>query len=257
MFRLEALLSLVVLAMTGTFAGPAAAPATVAHAAAALKSVKEVGAKAIRERLSTPVTLEKGIEGNTPLREALEFISDRYDTTIVVDAHAFKAENMDPIEDVHVHLPRMIGVKLHTILGLLLAQVDATYRIRPSHIEITTLKRTRPSSWTAEERGLAPMVDVEFEKCPLSEALQQLADSSGINVVLDGRAGDKAKTSVTATLNNVPIDTAVLILADMADLRPVAVDNVLYVTSKENAELLQDRQERLRKKVPAPRLEVK
>jgi hypothetical protein len=252
MFRAEALLSLVALGTTGTFAGPAAAPATVAPAAPMKKSNEAAAAKILRERLSRPVNLEKGIEANTSLREALEFIGDRYDTTIFVDAQAFKAENLDPIEEMHVHLPRMIGIRLSTILGLLLAQVGADYRVRSDHVEITTWKRTRPEFWTAAERSLAPTVAVEFEKCSLSEALRELADSSGINIVLDGRAGDRAKASVTATLNNVPIDTAVLILADMADLRAIALDNVLYVTSKENAELLQTRQEQQHKKDAAP-----
>jgi hypothetical protein len=56
--------------------------------------------------------------------------------------------------------------------------------------------------------------------------------------VIDARAREKATTRVTATLNNVPVDTAVLILADMADLRMIVLDNVLYVTTKENAEQL-------------------
>jgi hypothetical protein len=56
--------------------------------------------------------------------------------------------------------------------------------------------------------------------------------------VIDSRTEEKAKTRVTATFHSVPVDTAVLILADMADLRAVALDNVLYVTTKENAEQL-------------------
>src|SRR5262249_4576453 len=39
---------------------------------------------------------------------------------------------------------------------------------------------------------------------------------------------------------------AVRVLADMADLKPVALDGVLYVTSKPNAEVLQAEQEKLR-----------
>ena len=39
----------------------------------------------------------------------------------------------------------------------------------------------------------------------------------------------------TATLTNVPIDTAVRLLADMAGLQVIQVDNVLYVTTPENA----------------------
>jgi hypothetical protein len=47
--------------------------------------------------------------------------------------------------------------------------------------------------------------------------------------------GEKGKTAVTARLINVPLDRAVRLLADMADLKAVLLGNVLYVTSKENA----------------------
>ena len=57
-----------------------------------------------------------------------------------------------------------------------------------------------------------------------------------MNIVLDGRAGDKGRTPVTARLTDVPLDNAVKVLADMADLTPVVVGRVLYVTSKDNAE---------------------
>src|SRR5438128_10775704 len=87
MCRTEIFLSLAVLGMVCALAGPsAAAPAT---AAPVTKSTEVTAAKALRERLSKPVTLEKGIEANTPLREALQFISDRYDVTILVDTQAF------------------------------------------------------------------------------------------------------------------------------------------------------------------------
>jgi hypothetical protein len=69
----------------------------------------------------------------------------------------------------------------------------------------------------------------------LAEALQQLATTTGYSIVVDGRAADKGKTPVSATLTNVPVDTAVRVLADMADLKPVQVDNVFYVTTPENA----------------------
>src|SRR5439155_26824057 len=72
-----------------------------------------------------------------------------------------------------------------------------------------------------------------------------LADSTGINVILDARVAEKAgKTPVTATLNGIPLDTAVRLLADMADLKAVAIDNALYVTTKPNAETLQAEQEK-------------
>src|SRR5205807_2469688 len=83
------------------------------------------------------------------------------------------------------------------------------------------------------------------EKRPLGQALQELFHATGISVLVDNRVADKAdKTAVTATLHHVPLDTAVLLLANMADLKAVAIDNVLYVTTKANADALQVEQEK-------------
>src|SRR5262249_37776676 len=66
---------------------------------------------------------------------------------------------------------------------------------------------------------------------------------SGINVVIDCRVAESAaNTPVTATFTLVPLDTAVRFLADMADLGTVAADNVLYVTTKANAEAIRAEQ---------------
>jgi hypothetical protein len=75
-----------------------------------------------------------------------------------------------------------------------------------------------------------------LEQRPLEQALKTLATRTGFTVVLDVRAGEKGKTPVTAAFKNVPLDTAVRLLADMADLRSVLIDNTLYVTSPENAD---------------------
>ena len=79
----------------------------------------------------------------------------------------------------------------------------------------------------------------DFEEQPLKLALRSVSNKTGSNIVLDPRAGEKAQTAVTARLMNVPVDTAVRILADMADLQVVRLDNVLYVTTRENAARLQ------------------
>jgi hypothetical protein len=195
--------------------------------------------KGMRDKLANPVTLENGLADNTALRDALGFISgfisDRHDVTILVATQAFKAEGVDAVEDQPVKLPKMIGVKLGTVLRLLAEQVNGAYLIHPDFIEVVPVDCARPESWRGN-RHLAPTITAEFSQSPLADALQQLADSSGISIIVDGRAAEKTKTRVTATLSNVPIDTAVLILADMAELRPVALNNLLYVTTKENAE---------------------
>ena len=54
-----------------------------------------------------------------------------------------------------------------------------------------------------------------------------------------------------AQLNNVPTDTAVRLLANMAGLSVARLDNVLYVTTRENAAAAQADQERLNADMPA------
>jgi len=74
---------MLVLGMVCAFAGDS--PAAPEPGASAKQANQATGAKAMRDRLSKPVTLELGIQPNTPLREALEFISGRDDITILVD----------------------------------------------------------------------------------------------------------------------------------------------------------------------------
>jgi hypothetical protein len=100
-------------------------------------------------------------------------------------------------------------------------------------VEITTRKAASPSSWEQ-----APQVSFTFEKRELKEALHEIADATGVNIVLDARAVEKGKTLVNATVRDVGVDTAVQLLANMADLTIMPVENVLYVTTRANAKAL-------------------
>jgi tetratricopeptide (TPR) repeat protein len=98
--------------------------------------------KDLQNKLSKPITLDKGIDPNTQLKDALEFLSDRYDITILVDSAAFKADNQDDnVEEKPVRLPKMVGVSLGTVLRLLTAQVNGTFLIRRDYVEVTTGQR--------------------------------------------------------------------------------------------------------------------
>src|SRR5262249_39630067 len=92
----------------------------------------------IREKLSRPISLEKAIDKNTPLKDALEFLTDRYDVTILIDIPAFKQDGVDNVEELPVGLPKMSNVSLGTILRLLSGQINGTYLVRRDYIEITT-----------------------------------------------------------------------------------------------------------------------
>ena len=70
---------------------------------------------------------------------------------------------------------------------------------------------------------------------------------TGISIVLDQRTIDAhaQPLHVTALFNDVDVDTAVGVLANMVGLKVVALDRVLYVTKEENAnKLLAQQQQR-------------
>src|SRR5262249_27302350 len=72
-----------------------------------------------------------------------------------------------------------------------------------------------------------------FEKRPLDEALEELAELTGAPVVVDSRLGDKAKTPVTATFRNTTtLENAVRLLAEMADLQAELDDYAIVVVAK-------------------------
>ena len=106
-------------------------------------------------------------------------------------------------------------------------------------------KKTATPALGRKGSSLVPVVSAKFDKVPLAEALANLADESGTNVILASYAAKEGETKVTANLTGVPLDTAVVILADMADLKLVRLGNVYYVTSRKRARVLQkEEQER-------------
>jgi hypothetical protein len=205
----------------------------------------------LRKKLALPVTLEKGIADKTALGDALKQLSEKYHVPFLIDRPAFEALGVMMPEEQPVQLPRIESVPLSRVLNRLASQIrgdiyHGTYRIRGDHVEITsthTLWEQRLEG--LNERIMLPPVQAQFEKRALDEALEELCDWNGFNVVMDaGRAGDKAKATVTATFDNVPLDTAVRLLADMAGLKAVRLDNVFYVTTPANADAIQEEQDK-------------
>jgi hypothetical protein len=203
---------------------------------------KETPRRELRERLSRPIVLPQGIAPNTPLKDVLDFLQEKHGLPLVlINEDALRAIEIQKPDEQPVTLLPMKGVRLSTVLPLLLSQLKgagsvATYVVRGDHLEITSTKQMRPREWTGEMRDLlVPRVQLEFDGETLEEALREVSDSIGVNVVLDGREADKGKKPVKLTLNEVPADTALRLLADMAGLRPVVMDNVFYITSAKNA----------------------
>jgi hypothetical protein len=140
---------------------------------------------------------------------------------------------------------------LHHLLGYL--HVPAVYLIRDYTIEVTTAKAVRAELGISDDRPLLPLVWEDIENVTLAKALQQLAKGSGMSIVLDPRALPDDSLKIRAGFFNVPVDSAVRILANMADLQMVQVDNVLYVTTPKRAEQMQTQTKKTLELLPPPK----
>jgi hypothetical protein len=102
---------------------------------------------------------------------------------------------------------------------------------------------TREGLFISTEEGLTSKqlrqrVSVDCDGTAFAAAVKSLAADTGANVVLDPRLKDKANAAVTLKLDDVPLETAVRLMAEVADLSVVRMNNVLFVTTPERAEKL-------------------
>jgi hypothetical protein len=174
----------------------------------------------------------------TTLGEALTFIGNSYGVALDVNESAFRDDQVDDVLKKPVGtLPKMADASLDRVLRKLLARLPvpsgATYMVRADHVELTTRRAQLAEVWGRYNGPYLPLVHGDFDGQPLAEVLQALADQAGVSVVVDARAADKAKAAVSASFANLPLDTAVRVLADMAGLRSALNDNVIYVSTEE------------------------
>lgn len=192
----------------------------------------------VRVKLLERVSLPE-VKPETPLRDALLLFAARFDLHFLVDTEAFArdVQLLDP-ESNPVSLPEMKQVQLRTVLRLLLARSWGDFFVRPDGV-IQIVPRVSLVACQLKQR-----VDTKFDGMPLQGVLCELQVLSGFSIVLDvGRAGDKAKAPITADVSDTTVEASVLIVADLAGLKPVLIDNVYYVTTPDHAAKLQKEQD--------------
>jgi hypothetical protein len=203
----------------------------------------------LTDRLDRRIDFAGIDDPKTTLREALDQLARESGLTFDVNEAAFREEQFEDVLARTVDdrpVPKMKRVTAEHALRKILATIPvptgATFLVRREAVEITTGAALVREVWPKNYDGpRLPLVNVSFDKKPLAEALKELARRGGMNVVLDARAADRAKVPVTARLLNTPLDTAVRLLADMTELKPYAVDNLFFVTTRENADRMPER----------------
>lgn len=165
---------------------------------------------------------------NRSLNDVLADLKDRSKLAITLDPAVFQV-GLDPNQPtVNVALK---GVKLKDGLKAVLAPYNLRFGLVREGLFVST-----EDGLTA--RQLRQRVSVDCAGTPFATAAAQLAADTGANVVVDPRLKDKATAAVTLKLDDVPLETAVRLLAEVADLRAVRMSNVLFVTTPERAEKL-------------------
>jgi RNA polymerase sigma factor (sigma-70 family) len=215
----------------------------------------------LRRKLQEPITID-GME-NVPFKDVLQYFSDRLDVPIRFDYQAFArlgVKNPDKVFEQPVQLPKSstvaFGVILRDVLAVLghpeFTGLDYGLLVKRGQLVIVPLVQFRDAPQGPEDDGLdrntaialfSDPVQITADGKPLSEVLNQLADETGANIVLDARVKEKGKVPISVSLQDAPLDTVVRLLADMAELKSVALDNILYVTTAENAERIRTEQE--------------
>jgi hypothetical protein len=226
-------------------------------AAPAAAQEKEAAKARLTDRLARKVTLDK-FEGT--FKQAVELFATKFDLPLVLDPSVRPEGAADdtPVNDTPVRLPPLVNVRVATALRILCEQVNAMYLVRPDHIKIVgaahglyetgVLKQPDPTSPDEEPSMLSSLemqkakplikralVTAGYKGTPLSEVLDDIAESTGATVVLSPEVGPKATAGVTARFANTPVDAAVRTLCEVADLGVIEDANVLVVTTREKA----------------------
>lgn len=134
-------------------------------------------------------------------------------------------------------------------------KIPFTYRIRDNVVLITPayVPPVVPGLAAATGADHPPLVDqkrlleqivgepvsLAIEDRPFTDAVKELRKLTGANIVIDARCKEQAKQPVTGSFSDVRLLTALSVLADMCDLKPVAMNNVYYLTTPANAAKLQ------------------
>ncbi len=180
-----------------------------------------------RAALDKKVTLKA--EGKS-LTEIVEMIRDEAKVDITLDTTTLQQFGLDvntPVLKFEVK-----DVKLREAMKTALAQQNLRFGLTATGLIISTEEGLLG-------KQLRHRIDVDATDKPLGNLLKEIADCSGANVVFDSRGGKKLlDAAVTLKADDVPVETAVRLAAEVSGYGVVRMGNVLFVTTTERADKL-------------------
>lgn len=179
------------------------------------------------------------------LPAVMNTLSEQYKINIVVDRMVIQQMGLEP-EIMNVELKMKEG-KLRAAMRAIVGQYNLTFATVGDSLLITTEEM-------AVYRQLKQRIAVDFDNVPLGKAVKELSGRYGVNVVIDPRTtkSKAAENPVTLQVDDVPFESAIRLLCEMADLKPARMGNVIFVTTEARAERLKDGDSL----VPMPRIQM-
>jgi len=194
------------------------------------KAAKDpVSVEQIRKALDQPIALDYSGQS---LMEALQHLREKTNIEFNLDqvALAVMGVNINDNGDQPIML-KSSGGKLSAALRKLLTANQLTYVVFEDSILITTAE-------LAVHRQMKQRINVDVNEQPLAKALRDLARGYAFNLVIDPKLVKEAQRPVSLTLDGTTLETSVRLLAEMAGLKAVRMDNVMMITTEERAEKL-------------------
>jgi hypothetical protein len=184
----------------------------------------------VRKELDQPITID--IQ-NQPMELAINMLREQTRLNIVLDRFAIQqamaATGM--AVDLETGLPvtaKFKDVKARSALRSILTPFGLSFGIIGDTVLVSTDDMVM-------FRQLRQRVNVDLDKADLSGALKSLSRETATNLIIDNRVTKEAQTPVTLHMEDVPLETAVRLMVEMAGLKAVRVGNVLFVSSREHA----------------------
>ncbi len=197
------------------------------------QSDNESSAEKIRKILDQPLALDYTAKS---LQDAVDHLKSKTGVNFVLDQPIFGPMGAIPPSPPEFGLSPAGGMKLKSERGKLrqsLQRFLSTYNLSYAILENSVLITSEGMVVT---RQLGQRTNVNVDNVPVQKALKDLARSFALNLVVDPRVVESRE--VTLNLDNVTLETAMRLLAEVGGLKSVRMDNVLYVTTEANAEKL-------------------
>lgn len=194
--------------------------------AAPLPTAKPADGPAVRARKALDAVADFQFE-NATLSAVAEHVRDRGKVAVSIDQELLMQMGLNG-EAPTITVSKK-GVSLRDGLRAALAPLHARAGVVGGEIVISTEEGLIT-------RQLRCAVSVAGDDRPLTAVVAELAGESGANIVLDPREAKKAgDAKVALTLDDVPLETAVRLSAEVAGFSVVRLNNVLFITSDERA----------------------